>query len=227
MSELLAAGSLDRLTPPDRARAQRLATGVLRNLSRVDHLIARHVAHMPPLPILNILRLGTLELAESGQAHGVVNDLVNIASRVKHHGRLKGLVNAVLRKISKDASDLWHGLDVPKTPDWLRDPLCAAWGPDAVAGMEHAHAAGAPLDISPKAPGADVAGQTGGLLLPTGSVRVATPGQVSAMPGFAQGDWWVQDAAAALPAKFATGTDVLDLCAAPGGKTLQLAAAGR
>ena len=95
--------------------------------------------------------------------------------------------------------------------------------------METAHFAGAPLDLTAKSDAAAVAAATGGELLRTGSVRVRDAGQVSAMPGFADGDWWVQDAAAALAVKIlspAPGEHVLDLCAAPGGKTMQIAASG-
>jgi 16S rRNA (cytosine967-C5)-methyltransferase len=109
-------------------------------------------------------------------------------------------------------------------PKWLRGPLVQAWGGEAVGAMELAHFAGAALDITCK-PGATMAGRD----LPTGSVRLDTPGQVSALPGYGDGDWWVQDAAAALPAwvlAAVPGEKVLDMCAAPGGKTMQLAATG-
>jgi 16S rRNA (cytosine967-C5)-methyltransferase len=115
----------------------------------------------------------------------------------------------------------------PRLPKWLRAPLVQAWGSEAVAAMEIAHFAGAPLDITVK-PGA-ATDALDGETLPTGSIRLTAPGQVSALPGYADGHWWVQDAAAALPARIlgvTPGMRVLDLCAAPGGKTLQLAAAG-
>lgn len=227
MSELLAAGALERLDPPDRARAQRLASDVLRNLDRADKLIARHAKKAPPLPVRNVLRLGALELAQGAAAHGVVNDLVSIASRNRHHGRLKGLVNAVLRKLAEDAPKDWSGLAVPRLPTWLRGPLSEAWGKAPMVAMELAHHKGAPLDLSVKGDAVTVAKTTGGEVLPTGSVRLQEVGQVSSLPGYTSGDWWVQDAAAALPAKLVAGQSVLDLCAAPGGKTLQLAAAGR
>jgi 16S rRNA (cytosine967-C5)-methyltransferase len=107
--------------------------------------------------------------------------------------------------------------------------LVDAWGADAVAAIEAAHFQSAPLDLTAKTDAAHVARLTGGVVLPTGSVRVAETGQVSAMPGFADGAWWVQDAAAAIPVRILApqkGEKVLDLCAAPGGKTMQLAAAG-
>lgn len=224
MSELIGGGALDRLDGPDRARAQRLANDVLRNLDRADKLISRHAKKAPPLPIHNLLRLGALELAEGTAAHGVVNDLVGIASRDRRHGRLKGLVNAVLRKLAEDAPRDWSGLAVPRLPKWLRAPLVQAWGRDPVVAMEQVHHRGAPLDLTTK-PGGE-GKELGADVLPTGSLRLAAAGQVSKLPGYNDGDWWVQDAAAAIPAKLVQGARVLDLCAAPGGKALQLAAAG-
>lgn len=227
VAECLAAGGLERLTPPDRARAQRLALEILRGLERADRLLARHLRKPPPLPVRNALRLGTVELAAGAAAHGVVNAMVEIVGADRRHARLSGLVNAVLRKIADEAPAAWPKLRVPRLPRWLRQPLVAAWGAPAVAAMEAAHFAGAPLDLTLK-PGVSVE-IPGAVVLPTGSLRLADAGQVSTLPGFEAGDWWVQDAAAALPARvLATrpGERVLDMCAAPGGKTLQLAASG-
>ncbi|MCL6283658.1 methyltransferase domain-containing protein [Ruegeria sp. 2012CJ41-6] len=225
MSECLAAGALDKLAAEDRARAQRLALDTLRGLERADRMLNKHLQKKPPLPVLNALRLGVVELAGGEAAHGVVNSMVEITARSRRHGRLKGLVNAVLRKVAVDTSKHWELLRVPRLPKWLRTPLAQAWGANAVAGMERAHFAGAPLDLTLK-PGATAAE---GNMLPTGSVRIDGPVQVTALPGYEAGDWWVQDAAAALPARVLAaqpGEAVLDLCAAPGGKTLQLAAQG-
>ena len=229
MSELLASGTLDRLAPEDRARAQRLATETLRGLERADRLLQKHLQKYPPLHVRNVLRVGTVELCQGGAAHGVVNAMVTLVSRHPRLGHLKGLTNAVLRKIAADGPAAWDALRPPRLPKWLRGPLVAAWGPEAMAAMEAAHFAGAPLDLTARTDAAAVAKATGGTLLPTGSVRVTDPGQVSAMPGYDSGDWWVQDAAAALPARVLAplaGEAVLDLCAAPGGKTMQLAATG-
>ncbi|WP_170533119.1 RsmB/NOP family class I SAM-dependent RNA methyltransferase [Ruegeria atlantica] len=224
LSECLAAGALDRLALEDRARAQRLTLQTLRGLERADRLLDNHLNRTPALTVHNALRLGAVELCQGEAAHGVVNSMVEIVGRSRKHVRLKGLVNAVLRKVAAEGPEAWPKMRVPRLPDWLREPLIMAWGTDAVAGMEQAHFTGAPLDLSLK-PGATGPGEA----LPTGSMRMQDAGQVSNLPGFDRGDWWVQDAAAALPVRVLAPKaweTVLDLCAAPGGKTLQMAAAG-
>ena len=229
MSELLSAGALDKLPPDDRARAQRLAMDTLRGMERADRLLQKHLSKYPPLTVRNALRVGTVELCQGGAAHGVVNAMVELVATHKKLGHLKGLTNAVLRKIAADGPEAWEALRAPRLPKWLRGPLAEARGPDAMTGIEAAHFAGAPLDLTAKRDLEGLAAAVGGSVLPTGSVRVADAGQVTTMPGFAEGDWWVQDAAAALPVKILApqkGEAVLDLCAAPGGKTMQLAAAG-
>ena len=225
LSECLAAGALDRLDSEDRARAQRLTLETLRGLERADRLVGNHLNRTPALTVHNALRLGAVELCHGEAAHGVVNSMVEIVGRSRKHGRLKGLVNAVLRKVAAEGPEAWPKMRVPRLPEWLRDPLVMAWGDEAVKGMEQAHFAGAPLDLTVKSGAAMSVGD----LLPTGSVRIIDAGQVSALPGYASGDWWVQDAAAALPVRVLApkaGERILDLCAAPGGKTLQIAAAG-
>lgn len=229
MSELLGAGVLDKLPVDDRARAARLAQDTLRGLERADRILQKHLKKYPPTTVRNALRVGTIELCQGAAAHGVVNAMVELISRHNRYAHLKGLTNAVLRKVAADGPETWNTLRVPRLPKWLRVPLVQAWGPEAVAAMEAAHFAGAPLDLTAKTDAEAVAKATGGTLLPSGSVRIMDAGQVSAMPGFAEGDWWVQDAAAALPVQVLApqpGEKILDLCAAPGGKTMQLAAAG-
>ncbi|MEO1138820.1 MAG: RsmB/NOP family class I SAM-dependent RNA methyltransferase [Pseudomonadota bacterium] len=227
LSEL--SGPLNRLEPQDQARALRLASDTLRGLDRADRLLARQLRKTPHLHVMNILRLGTVELCMGGDDHGVVGELVSLTGAHPHHARLKGLVNAVLRQMAGEAGKPWKDLRIQRLPRWLREPLVSAWGNGAVSAMEKSHFAGAPLDITAKGDAAALAERLGGTLLPTGSVRLDDPGQVSALPGYDSGDWWVQDAAAALPVRALSpqpGERILDLCAAPGGKTLQLAAAG-
>lgn len=217
------------MTGAQRAEALRLATDTLRGLDRADRLLSRVLRKKPPLHVRNVLRLGTVELCVGGEPHGVVSELVEHVAGNKRFRHMKGLVNAVLRQMADGAGKPWHDLRIPRLPKWLRVPLVEAWGNGAVSSMEAAHFKGAPLDITAKSDAEAVAGMLNGVLLPTGSVRLAEFGQVSALPGFEAGEWWVQDAAAALPVRALSpepGMRVLDMCAAPGGKTLQLAAAG-
>jgi 16S rRNA (cytosine967-C5)-methyltransferase len=141
------------------------------------------------------------------------------------------MVNAVLRRVAEMEAEAWDALPPTRLPNWLRGRLGAAYGNARTAAMEALFAAAPPVDLTlrrsedPRA----WAETLGAEILPTGSLRLARAGQVSALPGFEAGAWWVQDAAAALPARIlapAPSARVLDLCAAPGGKTLQLADAG-
>lgn len=232
LSDLLAApeGVLARLDPGARARAQRLALSVLRHLEPADRILAPHLRKAPPVLVRNVLRLAVVEMkAEGVPPHGAVNAAVEAVRTGKRTGAFAGLVNAVLRKVAEAPG--WEALPPQRMPMWLRQPLVRRWGREAVSTMEAVQAAGAPLDLTLNAPGqaAAWAERLGAEVLPTGSLRLAAGGQISALPGYAEGAWWVQDAAAALAVALLApqrGERVADLCAAPGGKTLQLAAAG-
>ncbi|HGG06047.1 MAG TPA: 16S rRNA methyltransferase, partial [Aliiroseovarius sp.] len=148
---------LRNLAADDRARAQRLAVTTLRVLDRADRMLGPYLRQKPPVPVLNVLRLGVTEICEDGSAaHGVVNDLVELVRKDAKNARLSGLVNAVLRKVARDA-DKWSTLPVPRLPRWLRKPLLADYGKQVVAAIEAAHAAAAPLDLSVKTNAAKVA----------------------------------------------------------------------
>lgn len=227
LPEMLASGALDKLEPSEKARAQRLAMETLRWMDRADRMLGPFLQRKPELMVHNVLRLSVVELCVDGAAaHGVVNAAVAMVKADKVHHRASGMVNAVLRKIDPAA---WDKLPVSRLPKWLRKPLNADYGKKVIEAMEVAFAAGAPLDLTAKTDAAAVAKAVGGEVLPTGSVRLLDAGQVSMLAGYEAGDWWVQDAAAALPAKILNaqvGERVLDMCAAPGGKTMQLAATG-
>lgn len=219
---------LGRLGAGDGARAQRLALETLRWAQRADRMIGRHVRQRPPEDVLNVLRLGIYEIHVAGEApHGVVSSLVSLTrARTKEPG-LARMVNAVMRKIA--VAEDWEQLPLPELPKPIRKRLVNAYGKDRVRQIEAVHAMVPPLDLTPRGDAGEVANATRGMLLDTGSVRLAAPAQVSALPGFEAGDWWVQDAAAAMPARLVharAGEKVLDLCAAPGGKTMQLAGTG-
>ncbi|MDJ1016462.1 MAG: transcription antitermination factor NusB [Paracoccaceae bacterium] len=216
--------TLSPLSDAEKARARRLATEALRWAQRSDRVLGPYLRNRPEDPVLNALRLAVFELFQEGEAaHGVVNAAVGMTSKSK-----KGLVNAVLRNVLRDGAK-WDALPPPSIPKWLRKRIVAAWGKDAVQIMERVQASPPPLDLTLKSPDWAGVSELGGRLIPTGSLRLDQKGAVSALPGFAEGAWWVQDAAAAIPARLldpAPAARVLDLCAAPGGKTMQLAAAG-
>lgn len=224
-------GPLARLEDPgERARAQRLAAETLRHLSRADTLLAARLRRRPPPPVRGLLRLATVEMLVLGAApHGVVDSAVAAARADRRMAHAAGLVNAVLRQVAGEG-DAWRALPPQPLPGWLRGRLLSAYGARAVAAIERAHAGGAPLDLTPRRSGAAaLAAAVGGTVLPTGSVRLDAGTRVTGLPGYAEGRFWVQDAAAAVPARIlapAPGERVADLCAAPGGKTLQLADAG-
>ncbi|QDC07754.1 methyltransferase domain-containing protein [Oceanicola sp. D3] len=225
MSDLVAATQ----APPEvLARAQRLAGATLRNIGPADAALKPYLKKAPPAPVRDVLRLATVELLALGEAaHGVVSEAVSLTRQASP--RATGMANAVLRKVSQEGQAAFDAAPPTRLSNWLRGRLGAAYGNAVVAQIEAAHGVGAPLDLTAKGDAAALAEATGGTLLPTGSVRITGPVQVTALPGFAEGTFWVQDAAAALPAKLLNaqpGERVLDLCAAPGGKTMQLAAAG-
>ena len=225
------------LAPRDRAFARLLVTTVLRRRGQIDAAIEEKLSR--PLAkrqnqVRNALRLGIAQLAFLGTpAHAAVDSSVNL---VRQRGRsgMTGLVNAVLRAIDRDSAAALAATpeaEQRNTPDWLQESWQAAYGADIAGAIMAAHCAEPPLDLT-LAPGepADVwAERLDARVLPTGSLRRATGGMVSELDGFTAGAWWVQDAAAALPARLfgdLAGRSAIDLCAAPGGKTAQLAAAG-
>ena len=217
------------LTPPERATAQRLISETLRFLGRADHVLNPNLQRQPPLRVMNLLRMATVELMTGGAAHGVVNEAVKLAGRNKKTAPMKGLVNAVLRKVTALDETAWDKAPDTLLPRWLRPKLAKAYSKAVVAQIERAHAKLPPVDLSVKSDPEGWAEKLGGTVLPTGSVRLSARGQLSMLPGFETGEWWVQDAAAALPVRLlgnVTGKRVLDICAAPGGKTMQLAANG-
>ncbi|MDH3738876.1 MAG: MFS transporter [Alphaproteobacteria bacterium] len=234
---LVHAASLAKLSPRDRAFTRLLVTTVLRRRGQIDaaldeKLSRRLTKHQTQ--VRNALRLGVAQLAFlETPAHAAVDGSVNL---VRHSGRagMTGLVNAVLRAIDRDGADALAPTpeaEARNTPDWLRQSWQAAYGAETADTIMAAHRAEPPLDftLAPGAAAEDWAPRLNANILPTGSLRRRGGGAVSELDGFAEGAWWVQDAAAALPVKLfgdLAGRQAIDLCAAPGGKTAQLAAAG-
>ena len=225
-----------RLERRDRAFVRNLLATTLRRLGQIDAVLGRCLAHeLPPRgrAALHALRLGAAQILFLGTpAHAAVDGSVRLAETRALAG-YKGLINAVLRRIARDGAAMLAGQDAPRlnTPDWLWRSWSGAYGEDAARAIAAAHLTEPPLDFSVRADGERWATALGGSTLASGSVRrpAGAGGAVEALPGYAEGAWWVQDAAAALPARLlgpVAGRSVIDLCAAPGGKTVQLAAAG-
>ncbi len=222
LDEALAALPAD-VPPRDRSAAHRLAAAVLRRTGTLDAMLEPYLRKDPPAPARTVLRIGAAALLLlDTPSHAAVATAVALA-KARGLAPFAGLVNAVLRKVATAGQAAMADLDPPRldTPSWL----WGSWGPQARA-IALAHQHEAPLDLTP---GAGTPPPDGAVVLPTGSVRYPAGTAVTDIPGFTEGRLWVQDAAAALPARLLAagpGERVADLCAAPGGKTGQLAAAG-
>ena len=230
LPDLLSMPQHQALEPAQRAEALRLATATLRFADRADWGLKPFMARLPHDTIRNLLRLGVVEVCGEGAAsHGVVNDLVALAGRSNRTAGHKGMVNAVLRRTIEKLEGNWDKAPIPKTQKWLRKPLAAAYGNSVLQGIERAHSQGPALDLTVKSDAAGWAEKLNGTVLPSGTVRLPSGGRVTGLSGFDEGAWWVQDAASSMPLAsldIAPGYKVLDLCAAPGGKAMQMAAAG-
>lgn len=226
-------GVVAKLDARDRAFVRMLATTTLRRLGQIDAVLKgflqrplakRHgaVKHVLRLAAAQILFLQT-------PAHAAADTSVELTRLLKAPG-LTGLVNAVARRLAREGAAALAATD-PKlnTPRWLWESWIAAYGEDAARRIVEADLMEPPLDITVKSDPARWAEALSADILPTGSLRRTGGGLVAQLPGYGEGEWWVQDAAAALPARLlgdVAGLTVVDLCAAPGGKTAQLAAAG-
>ncbi|MBP7063965.1 transcription antitermination factor NusB [Ferrovibrio sp.] len=222
-----------RLADRDRAFVRRLVATCLRRLGQVDAVLKGFVKIWPKGLPLQALRLGLCELLFlDTPPHAAVSSAVEL---LPAGSKARGLVNAVLRRAGREGAAIIAGQDAARlnTPVWLRRRWEAAYGADLAQAIMTAHQAEAALDISTK-PGraATWAEPLNAVLLPSGSLRRLAGGAVESLPGFADqpAEWWVQDAAAALPARLfgadLAGRQIADLCAAPGGKTAQLLSLG-
>jgi 16S rRNA (cytosine967-C5)-methyltransferase len=238
-SQLTARPGVAALQARDRALARLIAATVLRRQGELEHVLNTFLEK--PLPaekgrLWPILLTGAAQLVCLGMPpHAVVDIAVELTRRDRGAHRFAKLVNAVLRRVGERGASPLADQDGVRlnTPPWLWQRWTVDYGPEMARRIAEANLVEAPLDLTLKAGTPDEAqawaDRLGGTLLPTGSVRVASHGRVEDLPGFAEGAWWVQDAAAALVVRLAgdvAGRSVADLCAAPGGKTAQLAAAG-
>ncbi|MFA6019508.1 MAG: transcription antitermination factor NusB [Rhodospirillales bacterium] len=229
-SALDASPAFKLLPVRDRGLARHLAATTLRRLLVIDALI-EHCVDKPlgqrGEPAMTALRIGIAQLLFLDLApHAAVATAVDLAP-----ANYRGLVNAVLRRLSRDGKGMLAAMDVEKSciPDWLWQDWVKDWGEDGAREIAKASLTEAPLDLCLKGDPGTWAEELGAQTLPTGALRLMKPGPIAALPGFKEGAWWVQDAAASLPVRLLgdiAGLKVADLCAAPGGKTSQIAALG-
>lgn len=224
------------LEPRDRAFVRLLVATVLRRMGELDAVIGAYLSKPLPRrsgPLRLILATAAAQLllldTPPHAAIGLAVDQAKLDPDARHFDKL---ANAVLRRVAEDGKARLSGLEDPVALD-VPAPLLARWshvyGPDTARRIAAASLEEPLLDLSVKADAAGWAERLGGVVLPTGSVRLRSHGRVEDLPGYAEGAWWVQDAAAALPVRLLgnlAGQDVADLCAAPGGKTAELSAAG-
>ena len=225
---------LEGLTPRDRNFAYQLVMTTLRRLGQIDALLAQCLER--PLPqkgaqARTILRLGICQICFLETApHAAVDTSVDLAQS-RNQGPYKKLINAVLRRIVREGVEkigLQDGARL-NTPDWLWQSWSDAYGETVCREIAKTHLDQPPLDITVKDDPHHWAKELGGQVLSTGTIRLAGGGATRDLPGFDEGAWWVQDAGAALPVILLgdiKDKSVADLCAAPGGKTAQLAALG-
>jgi 16S rRNA (cytosine967-C5)-methyltransferase len=226
---------LRELGERDRALARRIVATVLRRLGTLRRLIGDLLDQGLPKnapQVENALLIGAAQLLFLHIPHHAAVDLsVRLVQGDRRHSRYAGLVNAVMRRIASVGTERLAELEplYLDTPDWLFMRWVNAYGEDTARAIAHAHSLEPPLDVTVKSDPDLWAERLGGRKLSTGSVRLVAHGPISALPGYGEGNWWVQDAAAALPVRLfgdLRGRSVADLCAAPGGKTAQLASCG-
>jgi len=229
--EALINGSV--LDARDAGFARAIAIETLRRLGQLQATVNHFVPKTPPQhragPTLEILLAGACELlflkVPPHAAVDAANELAAADAKAVH---FRPLINAVMRRIAREGEAVIAEQDVPRlnTPDWLWSRWCDIYGEATARTIAQAHLKPPPTDIVSKSSVADF---PGGILLPGGVLRIRETGRIENLPGYAEGNWWVQDFAATLPVRLlgdVSGRAVIDLCAAPGGKTAQLAASG-
>ncbi len=223
------------LNEADRGLVKAILQSALRHLPRIEAIIsslldnplpdgARSLHHLLVVAAAQMLYLDVPD-------HSAVDLAVEQANGDPRSRRFAKLVNAILRRIGREKADLLSSVeDLPCMPDWFMQRLTEVYGRENALAIAASQLEPPTIDLTVKADAEGWAERLGGQVLPTGSVRLDRfRGSVTALEGFDDGAWWVQDAAAAIPAKLfgdLTGKRVADLCAAPGGKTAQLVLAG-
>ena len=235
LGEALDAAPRSNIEPRDVGFARAIAMTVLRRFGQIDAVLATFLRDPLPGragPAEIILRMAAAEMLFLNVApHASVSSAVDLAGADGRARHFKGLINAVARKMATEGAAALATLDAERlnTPPWAWDAWAASYGDETARAIAHAHLIEPPLDVTVKSDAAEWATRLEAELLPTGTLRRASGGRIEDLPGYAEGAWWIQDAGSTLPVRIlgdVRGRSVIDLCAAPGGKTAQLAAAG-
>jgi 16S rRNA (cytosine967-C5)-methyltransferase len=235
LDEQLEGSQINSLEERDRALVRQIVATAIRRLGTLRYLLAvmlekglpRDIPRVETALLLGATQILFLDVAD----HAAVDLSVRLVQGDRKAARYSGMVNAVLRRLAREGKRRVLDLDTVllDTPEWLMQRWIAHYGLETARAIVQAQAREPALDFTVKSEPEHWAEQLGGRVLPTGTVRTIARGPVSQLPGFSDGAWWVQDAAAALPARLlgdVRGKSVADLCAAPGGKTAQLVVAG-
>jgi 16S rRNA (cytosine967-C5)-methyltransferase len=226
---------LKTLADRDRALMRRLVATILRRLGTLGHLLSRLLDRGIPADApraQSSLLIGAAQILWMDVPdHAAVDLSVRLVQADRRAAKYAGLVNAVLRRCAREGATLVEEVkdEILDIPPWLHQRWIANYGEATARAMALALAHEPSLDLTVKSESEQWASRLHGESLPTGTVRTLLQGSVTHLPGFAEGEWWVQDAAAALPARLfgdVKGKTIVDFCAAPGGKTAQLAQAG-
>ncbi len=225
----------DRVPERDRGLTRALATSAIRHLGTIrkainerlsDNKLPAKVAELEPLLMIGATQLLFLDVPD----HAAVDMMVRAARDNQRTLPYAKLVNAILRRISREKEDILAEMTpFLDLPDWLGQRWVRHYGEEKAALIAAACRREASIDLTVKADPAHWATELSAHLLPNGSLRLADRSPIGTLPGYAEGAWWVQDMAASLPARLLhvkAGEQVADLCAAPGGKTAQLAVSG-
>ena len=230
LSGKVAHPGLAALADRDRALMRRLVATALRRLGTLRHLLGGYLDKGFPADAPRtetILLIGAVQILWLDVPdHAAVDLSVRLAQADRRAARYAGLVNAVLRRVAQNRAALAATESTRDTPSWLLARWRKTYGNDTARAIALANGHEPALDLTVKDNADTWAERLHGRVLPTGSVRTLAQGAISLLPGFNEGAWWVQDAAASLPARLlgdVRGLSVADLCAAPGGKTAQLA----
>lgn len=234
LDEALAQDELfESLTGADRGLARAIVSATLRHLGQINYLVSQRVegrgfASLDPY-VQHLLQIGAAQICIlKTPVHAAVSETVDAARKFEGSRRAGGLVNAVLRKLKPDTLEQEKMPAVWAWPHWFQALMKEQIGPELSEQLALRMQETPPLDITVRSDAADWAERLGGEALTRSTVRLSS-GVVEQMPGYDDGDWWVQDAAASLPVQLLApkaGERILDMCAAPGGKTMQIASAG-